>query len=138
MAVESKTRYRKKDDIDREMVEIGVVIFGDDNDEEDENKMRGRDKGCTSSGVSTPFPDLFVEVYEGVPELLPERARPSESHRLRRHGPRLCLLLQIYETRLFAAKEGGDGHAIANHEAVDGGCNGDEQREEEMDGDHLE
>ncbi|KAK1588096.1 hypothetical protein Q3G72_019795 [Acer saccharum] len=28
-----------------------------------------------------------------------------------------------------------DGHAIANHEVVDGGGNGDEQREDEMDSD---
>ncbi|KAK0575067.1 hypothetical protein LWI29_033563 [Acer saccharum] len=34
--------------------------------------------------------------------------------------------------------KGGDGHTIANHEAVDGGNDKDEQQEEEMDADRLE
>ncbi|KAK2637722.1 hypothetical protein Ddye_025517 [Dipteronia dyeriana] len=78
-----------------------------------------------------------MEETNGVTELLPKRARPSKGHCLRRRGPRLRLLIRTDETRLFAAKE-GDGHAIAYHEAVDGGGDEDEQREEEMDDDRLE
>ncbi|KAK1553394.1 hypothetical protein Q3G72_034251 [Acer saccharum] len=44
-------------------------------------------------------------------------------------------------SKIFSAlyyKQGGDGHTIANHEAVDGGNDKDEQQEEEMDADRLE